>query len=86
MVQAAERFDWSGRRNGWNNEPSSTKYRCVAFLVFISAGMAKADGSQELYYSLTGPGGVTASFYLPVNPTIAPDNVEPGIWVPGDSH
>lgn len=40
--------------------------------------MAKADGSQELYYSLTGPGGVTASFYLPVNPTIAPDNVEPG--------
>jgi hypothetical protein len=50
----------------------------IAFLVFSSVGAAKADGNQELYYSITGPGGVTASFYLPVNPTIAPENVDPG--------
>jgi hypothetical protein len=50
----------------------------IAFLACISVSAAKADGNEELYYSLTGPGGVTASFYLPVNPTIAPENVEPG--------
>ena len=50
----------------------------VAVFAFISVSVAKADGSPELYYSLTGPGGATASFYLPVNPVIAPDNAEPG--------
>jgi hypothetical protein len=50
----------------------------IAFLACISVSAAKADGTEDLYYSLTGPGGVTASFYLPVNPTIAPENVEPG--------
>jgi hypothetical protein len=50
----------------------------IAFLACISVSAARADGNQELYYSLTGPGGATASFYLPVNPTIAPENVEPG--------
>jgi hypothetical protein len=51
----------------------------IAFLAVISVSGAKADGSSnELYYSLTGPGDVTASFYLPVNPTIAPGNVDPG--------
>jgi hypothetical protein len=50
----------------------------VAVFAFISVSVAKADGSPELYYSLTGPGGATASFYLPVNPVIAPENVEPG--------
>src|SRR5277367_4466561 len=50
----------------------------IAFFALVSVSAAKADGSPELYYSLTGPGGVTASFYLPVNPVIAPDNVNPG--------
>jgi hypothetical protein len=50
----------------------------IAFLALISASAAKADGSPDLYYSLTGPGGITASFYLPVNPVIAPENVNPG--------
>ena len=50
----------------------------IAFLACISVSGARADDTQELYYSLTGPGGATASFYLPVNPTIAPENVEPG--------
>jgi hypothetical protein len=48
----------------------------LAFLGVISVSAARADGSPELYYSLTGPGDVTASFYLPVNPTIAPGNVD----------
>jgi hypothetical protein len=48
----------------------------IAVLSFISVSVAKADGSPELYYSLTGPGGATASFYLPVNPTIAPENAD----------
>jgi hypothetical protein len=50
----------------------------IAFLAGISVSAARADGSPELYYSLTGPGGATASFYLPVNPTVAPENVDPG--------
>src|ERR1700691_1844083 len=49
----------------------------VAVFAFISVSVAKADGSPELYYSLTGPGGATASFYLPINPVIAPENVDP---------
>lgn len=48
----------------------------IAFLALVSVSVARADGNTELYYSLTGPGGVTASFYLPVNPTIDPENVE----------
>src|SRR6202044_423165 len=40
----------------------------VAVFAFISVSVAKADGSPELFSSLTGPGGATASFYLPVNP------------------
>ncbi len=48
----------------------------IAFLALVSVSAARADGNTDLYYSLTGPGGVTASFYLPVNPTIAPQNVE----------
>lgn len=47
----------------------------IAFLALVSISAARADSNTELYYSLTGPGGVTASFYLPVNPTIAPENV-----------
>jgi hypothetical protein len=50
----------------------------VAVFAFISVSVAKADGSPELYYSLTGPGGATASFYLPVNPVVAAENVDPG--------
>jgi PEP-CTERM motif len=50
----------------------------ITFLALVSVSAARADSNTELYYSLTGPGGVTASFYLPVNPTIAPDNVDPG--------
>jgi hypothetical protein len=50
----------------------------VAIFAFISVSVARADGSPELYYSLTGPGGATASFYLSVNPVIAPENVDPG--------
>jgi hypothetical protein len=46
----------------------------IGLFVCIAAGASKADSNQELYYSLTGPGGATATFYLPVNPTIAPDN------------
>jgi hypothetical protein len=50
----------------------------VAVFAFIFVSVAKADGSPELYYSLTGPGGATASFYLPLNPVIAPENADPG--------
>lgn len=50
----------------------------IAFLAVVTVSTAKADSDTELYYSLTGPGGVTASFYLPVNPVIAPENVDPG--------
>jgi hypothetical protein len=50
----------------------------ITLFVCAAVGTTKADGNQELYYSLTGPGGATASFYLSVNPTIAPDNVDPG--------
>jgi hypothetical protein len=50
----------------------------IAFLALVTVSAANADGNTELYYSLTGPGGVTASFYLPVNPVIAPENVDPG--------
>lgn len=50
----------------------------IALFVCIAAGAAKADGSPELHYHLTGPGSTSASFYLPVNPTIAPENVNPG--------
>jgi PEP-CTERM motif len=48
----------------------------IAVFALISVSAAKADSNTELYYSLTGPGGVTASFYLPVNPVIAPENVD----------
>ena len=48
----------------------------IAFFALVSVSAAKADGSPELYYSLTGPGDVTATFYLPVNPTVDPGNVE----------
>ena len=48
----------------------------IALFACIAVGTTKADSNQELYYSLTGPGGVTASFYLPVNPTIAPENAD----------
>jgi hypothetical protein len=48
----------------------------IAVFALVSVGAAKADSNTELYYSLAGPGGVTASFYLPVNPVIAPENVD----------
>jgi hypothetical protein len=50
----------------------------IAVFAFISVSVVKADGSHDLYYSLTGPGGATASFELPINPTIDPGNVDPG--------
>ena len=49
----------------------------IAVFALVSVGAAKADSnSPELYYSLTGPGDVTATFYLPVNPTVASGNVD----------
>jgi hypothetical protein len=49
------------------------------FLFCISVGTAKADGNQELNYVLTGPASdpICVTFILPVNPTIAPGNVDP---------
>jgi len=43
----------------------------IALFACVAVGTAKAD-SQELFYSLTGPDGLTATFILPVNPVIAP--------------
>jgi hypothetical protein len=48
----------------------------IALFACIAVGTAKADSNQELYYVLTGPGAATATFYLPVNPTIDPVNVD----------
>jgi PEP-CTERM motif len=48
----------------------------IAVFALVSVSAAKADGDSELYYSLTGPGGTTLTFYLSVNPTIDPDNVD----------
>ncbi len=49
----------------------------IAVFALVSVRAAKADGgSPELYYSLTGPGDITASFYLPVNPTVASGDVD----------
>ena len=48
----------------------------IAFFALVSVGVAKADSNTELYYSLTGPGDVTATFYLPVNPTVDSGNVD----------
>jgi hypothetical protein len=48
----------------------------IALFASIAVGTAKADGNEELYYVLTGPGAETATFYLPVNPTIDPGNVD----------
>lgn len=48
----------------------------IAFFALVSVGVAKADSNTELYYSLTGPGDVTATFYLPVNPTVGSGNVD----------
>jgi hypothetical protein len=51
----------------------------VAIIGFGSISAAKADGTNgDLFYSLTGPDGATASFYLPVNPVIPADDVDPG--------
>jgi hypothetical protein len=74
-------YSWSGplKRDG-KMRRFIESVAVIAFFAFISVSAAKADGSnQELFYSLTGPGDVTASFYLPVNPTIAPGNFDPGI-------
>jgi PEP-CTERM motif len=49
----------------------------ITLFVCTAVGTAKADSNQELYYVLTGPGVETATFYLPVNPSIAPGNVDP---------
>jgi hypothetical protein len=48
----------------------------ITLFVCTAVGTAKADSNQELYYVLTGPGVETATFYLPVNPSIAPGDVD----------
>jgi hypothetical protein len=48
----------------------------IAVFALVSVSVAKADGDSELYYSLTGPGDTTLTFYLPVNPIISPENVD----------
>jgi hypothetical protein len=55
-------------------------FRLAAVLMFslcFFVGNAKADGVPELSYVLSGP--VSASFVLPVNPTVAPGNFFLGI-------
>ncbi|MGA9889134.1 MAG: PEP-CTERM sorting domain-containing protein [Candidatus Acidiferrales bacterium] len=49
----------------------------VMFAFCCFAGNAKADGVSELSCVLSGP--VSASFILPVNPTVAPGNFFLGI-------
>lgn len=44
----------------------------LAFFICFSAGAVRADGTPELSYVLTGP--VSATFLLPVNPTVDPGN------------
>lgn len=46
----------------------------LIFLACLSVGTTRADGVAELSYVLTGP--VSATFLLPVNPTIAPGNAD----------
>jgi|SRR5271156_5825346 len=48
------------------------------FLLFalLGAGVAKADGSSMLLFTLTGP--VDATFELSNNPFVDPGNVDPG--------
>ncbi|MFZ3216984.1 MAG: PEP-CTERM sorting domain-containing protein [Candidatus Acidiferrales bacterium] len=46
----------------------------LALFACVAVGTAKADSSQELSYSLTGPDGLTATFILPVNPVVATGN------------
>ena len=48
----------------------------ITLFVCTAVGTAKADSNQELYYVLTGPGVETATFYLPVNPSTAPGDVD----------
>jgi ABC-type glycerol-3-phosphate transport system substrate-binding protein len=48
----------------------------AVLLFFVCIGTAKADSNQDLYYVLAGPGSATATFYLPVNPTVSLGNVD----------
>jgi PEP-CTERM motif len=41
----------------------------LAVLIVASAGIAKADGGQELSYTLTGPNGFVATWDMSQNPT-----------------
>ena len=56
----------------------------IALFAYVPVGTAKAD-SQELFYSLTGPDGLTATFILPVNPVIAPGDFDLGRRFSGHS-
>jgi hypothetical protein len=54
----------------------------VIFAIFfsVSAGIAKADGSGLISYTLTGPASdpIVVTFELPKNPTIGPFDFTPG--------
>lgn len=46
----------------------------ISTLSLLVGGVSRAD--TLLFFDLSGP--ITATFYLPVDPTINPDNVDPG--------
>ena len=77
MVQGRIDFCRLGERHRWNDETTATNCRGnCGFSLWFRSAWRRQTAIPELYYSLTGPGDVTATFYLPVNPTVDSGNVD----------
>lgn len=75
--QTTMRFAFSPRCTLKN----AVKFAAIFALFFsVSTGIAKADGSGDISYTLTGPASdpIVVTFELPTNPTIGPFDFTPG--------